>query len=223
MKNTAIEDQMKSYSLEGMDSSQATIKEFKKGSVLVRQGDKPEAVMLLVEGEEKTEILSGDGKTLVVEENKNRGIIGDLELVLDAYCSATVIAMTNLRVVYLPLNYYKEILLASAPFLRLIAKGLGQKLLISSYVGVRTAYFPLKKRLCSFILFNNNEGLFKQNLSSVSEKLGTSYRHLFRVLLELKNEGILIKERKGYRIIDNKKLSSYTKDMEGESNFQMNK
>lgn len=218
-KESKIKELLKLYGLTDIPLSQVKILTYKKGDVIRRQGEESSGVLLLLKGDVKVKILSGDEKSLFVAENKDKGIIGDMELVLNTPCSATVLALSDVEVMYLPTNSYRDILLSSPSFLRMIVEGLAKKLLISSYVGVRTAYFPLKKRLCSYISCNSKNKLFDDNLTEVAEKLGTSYRHLFRVLSELKDEGIIAKEKKGYAILNLDKLLAYTRDMEGESNF----
>lgn len=53
-----------------------------------------------------------------------------------------------------------------------------------------------------------NESLyFNENLTHLSELLGTSYRHLLRTLNDLCKQGVINKEEEGYRVADKERLN----------------
>ena len=76
--------------------------------------------------------------------------------------------------------------------------------------------YPLEKRLASYIntvaIFmespDGDEYLwFNENLTYLAELLGTSYRHLLRTLNDLCTQGVIHKEKEGYRVVDKVHLS----------------
>lgn len=213
-----MEKVLASYGLNGLDRQRAELLSFEADQAIVRQGERCGGVHLLCEGFARIEILSGEGKSLLIGEYRNRGLIGDLELVLSSGWSTTVTAISPVKTLFLPFSFYRKELLRSAPFLLLVAKNLAKSLQASSYANARRAYFPLEQRLAAYLLANAKKGVFRDNLSEVSRKLGTSYRHLFRVLHSLCSQGLL--EKRGtafYRIADRESLEDSVKEMEGES------
>ena len=66
--------------------------------------------------------------------------------------------------------------------------------------------YPLLNRLAAFILYTENEGLYHEKHTEVAEYLSSSYRHLLHTFEQLREKNIVIKEKRGYRIIDRTEL-----------------
>lgn len=64
----------------------------------------------------------------------------------------------------------------------------------------------LESRLCTYIFETSIDDCFSENLSSLCDILGTSYRHLHRTMMKLCEKDILKKHGQNYIIIDRKKL-----------------
>jgi CRP/FNR family putative post-exponential-phase nitrogen-starvation transcriptional regulator len=65
--------------------------------------------------------------------------------------------------------------------------------------------YSLEKRLASFILKYQHNGIYTIPHTDVSEYMNISYRHVLFVMKKFCDDGIL-KKGKGYRIIDHEKL-----------------
>ncbi|MDF2886118.1 MAG: putative transcriptional regulator, Crp/Fnr family, partial [Lacrimispora sp.] len=65
--------------------------------------------------------------------------------------------------------------------------------------------YSLEKRLASFILTHNKDGMYGISHTDVSEYMNVSYRHVLFIMKKFCDERIMKKE-KGYFIADFKRL-----------------
>ncbi|MDU2112737.1 MAG: helix-turn-helix domain-containing protein, partial [Clostridiales bacterium] len=74
---------------------------------------------------------------------------------------------------------------------------------------------PLENRLASYILasYTNEDNNNTENLTQIAEFLGTSYRHLLRVVKEFELEKIIKRDNKKLVILDKDKLEDLAGDL----------
>lgn len=75
--------------------------------------------------------------------------------------------------------------------------------------------YPLENRLASYILasYTNEDSNNTENLTQIAEFLGTSYRHLLRVVKEFELEKIIKRDNKKLVILDKDKLEDLAGDL----------
>ena len=75
--------------------------------------------------------------------------------------------------------------------------------------------YPLENRLASYILasYTNEDSNNTENLTQIAEFLGTSYRHLLRVVKEFELEKIIKRDNKKLVILDKDKLEELAGDL----------
>ena len=75
--------------------------------------------------------------------------------------------------------------------------------------------YPLENRLASYILasYTNEDSNNTENLTQIAEFLGTSYRHLLRVVKEFELEKIIKRYNKKLVILDKDKLEDLAGDL----------
>ena len=100
----------------------------------------------------------------------------------------------------------KKALKENLEFMSLIGKGLAQKLMQSNTNGAINLLHSLEERLCAYMIQASYQGIFCEKLTDVAIWLGTSYRHLLRILEKLCKEQILKKQKGMYLILDEKAL-----------------
>ena len=174
----------------------------KKGGLLCMQEQPLTRLMLMAKGRAKVSIGAAHGGACLMAFFDQEGIIGDLELMNgNENASTTVQALCETRLIVFPFSLYREALLINNTFLRIIATTLAKKLSARSVNSARFVLYPLKTRLMAYLSMAAEKGVFTEKLTELSELLGVSYRHLHRTLLELVEEGILKKERRGYAVL----------------------
>lgn len=63
-----------------------------------------------------------------------------------------------------------------------------------------------RTRIRSYILGAEETGIFRDIMTDTATSVGTSYRHLYRMMGELCSEGIFEKRPSGCRILDYRRL-----------------
>lgn len=174
-----------------------------------------------VDGKAKVINTLSNGKRQLLFFYTNDGILGDLEMFGLTNPYTTVQAASETLCIGLNFRAVGSILEKDPVFLYNLAKNLAFKLSRSSSNSSLNMYYPLENRLCSFINTMavqyakdpSQPRVYKENLSETAEVLGTSYRHLQRTLKGLCEQGILEKEGKSYRVIDENALSTKGEDI----------
>ncbi len=159
-------------------------------------------LLLLMEGKAKIFLTLENGKTLLVAFIEAVELLGDLELCTDRIARNSVQATTQAYCLGMPMSYCEEVMLKNPVFLRLISTELAKKLDNCSSTYAVNMLYPLSSRLAGYLLYMEEEGFFREHLGALSEYLGTSYRHLLRVLNEFLENRVIGREPGGYRILD---------------------
>ncbi len=175
---------------------------FKKGDILITEGECSDYLFFLVSGKMKVFSHSSSGKVMFVSYFRSLQILGETCSLWRKIPTATVQATTNGYCLGISLVRYRETLLNDVKFLRYTCMNLGERLSFMNSNTCITMFDSLESRLASFILKNSKDNIFHYNLTECAELLCTSYRHLLRVLNSFCNNGKLNKSGKYYQILD---------------------
>ena len=109
----------------------------------------------------------------------------------------------------------QEKYLKDSKFLHYISTHLALKLASLSVSNSVNILYPLENRLASYILasYTNEDSNNTENLTQIAEFLGTSYRHLLRVVKEFELEKIIKRDNKKLVILDKDKLEDLAGDL----------
>jgi len=86
-----------------------TLKEFAAGEVLIRQGEPSRCLMAVVEGRVEVRVRQQQGQWHDVAEAGGAMILGEMGLVTDEPCTATVVAKTPVRAMVLPAEQFRRL------------------------------------------------------------------------------------------------------------------
>ena len=180
---------------------------YKAGETILREGMPMEYLLLIISGKAKVCSSTKEGKDLVLCYYVSDGILGDIEMMMDTFVAvSSVVAITDFECVGVPYKQYASELKQNLAFLNRVGKELSFKLLQSSQNCVFTTLYSGEERLCAYILQTSYDDIFCETLTDVSCTIGTSYRHLLRMLKQLSSDGVLIKKENGYYIADRREL-----------------
>ncbi|TGA96024.1 cyclic nucleotide-binding domain-containing protein [Sporolactobacillus shoreae] len=190
--------------------------QFDPGESICGQGDVAQHLFVLVKGKVKIYTTSPEGKTLILSFKMPLEIIGDIEYVRDSDFINTVEAVSSVCMIGVDDHWLKKYADNDPGFLRFLLEIIARKFYIKSNSLSFNLMYPVEVRLASYILsvsFDASDDQFKGWLNSASltdaaNLIGTSYRHLNRVIRKLCLEGLI--ERKKGRILvrDRKGLSA---------------
>lgn len=194
---------------------------FEKGDYLSREGEPIEHLLFFVKGKAKVYINLENGKALLLCFYYPFMMFGDLELVSKKMATTNTVVIDEVHCIALPLNKVRAELLKDSKLMGYVCESLGDKLERASKNGTINLLYPLENRVASYIIatmekvkIEDNELFqFNENLTTLAELLGTSYRHLLRTLNKLVDERLLKKQKGCYVVIEEKKLRALAADI----------
>ena len=120
-----------------------------------------------------------------------------------------VCAATNLTVLAIPRKLFNELMSTSLPFAQLVSKLLANKIYQASMQHSTSMLYPLRCRLSRYLLEESQATgsmTIPIRMVALAQELGASDRHLRRVLNDLRQEGIVTKNRHSIAICDLSRL-----------------
>lgn len=161
----------------------------------------------LVKGKLKIHTSLENGKTVLLRFYKPLSILGDLELLADDTVVTNVTSVTEALLIGIPRDKINQYALDDPTFLRFIIKNLSHKLYTLSNMMALNLTYPLETKLASYLIsITSDENEVRQieelkttNTHEIATLLGTSYRHLNRILQDFVKKGLI--ERKDKKII----------------------
>ncbi|MFC4771418.1 Crp/Fnr family transcriptional regulator [Enterococcus hermanniensis] len=188
---------------------------FNSGDTVFAQGTIYKYIMIVVSGKAKVCTQAPNGKDLVLTYYLSNGLIGNVELMSNTnHAIASVIALSSFECIMVPFENNQDSMFSNLTFITQLAKDLSENLISSAHSYSSNALYSGEERLCSYIIHGAYKNYFFDNLTDVAATIGVSYRHLFRLLNRLCDEGILARDHKGFKIIDRKQLMRHSSEAE---------
>lgn len=180
---------------------------YEAGEYILHEGDPLHFLFVIISGTVKVCVDGKNGKNLTFCNYISSGILGDVGFMLNQYVSTTtVIATTDFSCIAIPLIPNVGILKESPGFLNYVGRELAMKLVWRGNAHVASALFSSEERLCAYILQSQRNGIFHEHLTETAAAIGISYRHVFRIINKLCDQGIMEKTEDGFQILDWEKL-----------------
>lgn len=194
---------------------------FKKNEYICRENEKLNYLYFFVSGKAKVYTTLSNGKSLLLCFYNSFKMLGDVEVVNDDGVYNNVQAIEDTYCIGIPIDKLQISLMYDAKFLKYICNSIGEKLNRCSKNSSINLLYPLENRLASYIIATgeriNKSGIeiirFNENLTEISELLGTSYRHLLRTLNTLCSKGVLKKEYSHYDVENEEMMNALAADL----------
>lgn len=169
----------------------------------------------LVAGTLKVYFVLENGRMILMRFIKPLGVAGDLELGVDRLVKTTVNAVTDCYMLGIDINLLKSLTNDDPVFMRFIINSLGRKLsAVSNAMAINLGY-PLENRFAGYLLSISNlvddrrvQEIKTFDLKEIAMMLGTSYRHLCRVIKDFSELGYIEKKKSQIIIKDFESLES---------------
>jgi CRP-like cAMP-binding protein len=205
---------LQEYRLESVFNEQflpyLSLYHFDQGAIICSQGDLPEYLYVLVKGKIKIYSTSADGKTLILSFKKPLELIGDIEYIRNIEIINTVEAISPVTTIAISYRWLKAIGNEHPPLLHFFLDMISEKLYTKTLSLSQSLIHPVEVRLASYLLSNLSDDSASTliNIKDTANFIGTSYRHLNRVIEQFTKEE-LVERRKGYIVV--KDLAGLTK------------
>ncbi len=156
----------------------------------------------LVAGTLKVYFVLENGRMILMRFIKPLGVAGDLEIGIDRMVKTTVNAVTDCYLIGIDINLLKTLTNDDPVFMRFIIGSLGRKLsAVSNAMAINLGY-PLENRFAGYLLSISDlvedrrvQEIKTFDLKEISMMLGTSYRHLCRVIKDFSDLGYIEKKK----------------------------
>ncbi|OZM55780.1 Crp/Fnr family transcriptional regulator [Lottiidibacillus patelloidae] len=215
-----MNDYMQKYQLEAIFNREIipflSLYSFEQGEHICEQGDPSKYLYFLVKGKLKIYTSSAEGKTLILSFKTPLDVIGDIEYVQEIPIINTVEAVSETHMLGIPYDKLKKYANRHAPFLQFLLKAITQKFHMKSNSMNLNLMYPVEVRLASYLLsityeeqvVQKEEQISTANVTDIANLIGTSYRHLNRVILKLCKDGLIERKDKAIVIQDREGLKS---------------
>ncbi|SIS76495.1 Crp/Fnr family transcriptional regulator [Salimicrobium salexigens] len=184
--------------------------EMKQGEVLWEKNDTLDHLYFLVDGKIKIHTSSAEGNGLILRFKNPLAVIGDVEYVKGTDVFHTVESVTDGHLMKIPFARLRQEEKENTAFLHFLLEVITHKFYTEAHASTLNMLYNTDVRLASYLLSLTDDGkgsLFHEEmrpetLKETAEVIGTSYRHLNRVLRDFEDEGILEKHRGIIKITD---------------------
>lgn len=184
------------------------LKAFRAGERLFSQGDKADTVYFLVEGKLKISMLSPEGKRLILAFKTPFDIVGDIEYIQHCPFINTVEAVMDTMVIRIPNGVLQTEMADNTAWLQFLLETITRKFEMKSRAMNFNLLYSVDVRVASYLLSMTPEKpvIDSTSLVDMADLIGTSYRHLNRVLQQLQRNGWIMKKRGTITLLDREAL-----------------
>lgn len=181
---------------------------FQNGQRLFSQDDEAHTLYFLVKGKLKISMLSPEGKRLILAFKTPFDIVGDIEYIRDCNFINTVEAVTDIEVIGISHHTLRKHMNENAAWLQFLLRTITRKFESKSRAMNFNLLYTVDVRVASYLLSMTptQPVLDSTSLIDMADLIGTSYRHLNRVLQQFEQAGWLVKKRGKITLIDRKAL-----------------
>jgi CRP/FNR family putative post-exponential-phase nitrogen-starvation transcriptional regulator len=185
---------------------------YEKGEIIYNSGMDINYFYLLVEGKLKVYYLTESGRIFQVDFSEPLDLLGDLEFLNSKVSQHYVESIERSVLIGIPMERLKKEVESDAEFFKFMCRFLSRKLSKTSQTMLQGFMYPLKNRFATYIhkLIPKGENvIYNFKVGQTADILGTSPRHLSRIIKEFSEVGVLKKDGSKLIILDYKNLCEF--------------
>lgn len=175
-----------------------------KGDVLLRQGDRGDSLLILLEGQARITVYTGNGREIVLEYAGAGAVLGEIALLDGGERTASVIAMGPVRYLSIGRGAFEALLAGNHRIALRIMRELALRLRVANQTIETDRAYAAAPRLARFLLrLMRGEGaLITLSQTELSMFAGISRENINRQLSIWSQAGVTTVEPGGIRIND---------------------
>lgn len=192
-----------------------TLHQYEKNEEILIAGEPLDYFYFIVEGKAKIFTRTENGKSVLLRFTRPLSELGSLELLhKNRHVNTCITAQFPTRVIRIAFNDLEKHALHDPVFLKYIVSRLSHKLETESNKSSLNSTYPFKNRLASYLISITEmkgeriDEIRIDKMTELATYLGTSYRHLTRVVKELEAEAIIKRTHKKFVILNYKALEN---------------
>lgn len=188
--------------------SHVSLWRYQQGELICSKGDKREYMYLLVKGKLKIFTTTKEGKTFILCFKNPLEAIGDIEYVQQTDMVNTVEAVTEVHMLRISHQALMRHAKDDPRVLAFLLKGITNKFYTKSNDLSFHLLYPVEVRLASYLLSvltgDDDARARPLRLTDAASLIGTSYRHINRVIQQFQEKGLIERRRGKITICDQK-------------------
>lgn len=187
------------------------LQSFEAGEVMLDEGVEMTSLLYLVEGTMKVTASVGNGKSLLLRFNHPFAVIGDIEFIRHVPVQSQITAVTDCLCIALSFEYLRRFEMNNAAFLKSLLQHVTYKLQTNTTASRVNLLSSVDQRFASYLLSvtDSEDFAYEMQYASISEiadLLGTTHRHLNRVIKQLVEQHVIEKNRRFIHILNKEAL-----------------
>lgn len=206
--------------LSSFDLNKIQLRSYVKGECMITGGEPLHNIYFLVEGKVKVFTITPEDKKLIIRFVKAPVTLGDIEFANEEAAMNFVEASTDCMAICISYKNVKETIGNNPSFLYFLLKSIAQKFRTKTNFTSFIVLYPVEVRFASYLLSistDSEETLFREDMKNsslidIADMIGTSYRHLNRVIQKLCHEQIIERVNGSIHIKNIDKLRKLAKD-----------
>lgn len=178
-------------------------------------GDRLESMFILVQGKLKIHTLLPNGKSMLVRFARPMSVIGDVELLRQYPVKNEVESVGDSLLLVAGRKMLLKELEDNTALLRFLMGELSHKMYTLGQTSALNLLYPVENRFASYLMSlfadavggHRVEEIRTSSLTETADLLGTSYRHLNRIVHRFIEEGIIERKKGRLSVLDADKLA----------------
>lgn len=185
----------------------ARLQQAVKGEVLLRQGDRGDSILILLDGQARVTVYTANGREIVLDYAGPGDVLGEIALLDGGERTASVIAMGALRYLSLDRAAFEALVASNHRMALRIMRALAQRLRMTNQTIETDRAYTAAPRLAHFLLRllkqdENGEPVIALSQTELSMFAGIARENINRQLAIWSQAGITAVESGGIRILD---------------------
>ncbi|MEN1936552.1 Crp/Fnr family transcriptional regulator [Paenibacillus sp. 102] len=209
-----LETKLREYHIEEMFNREKqppfTLQQYGQDEIVLLEGSELESLLFLVEGKVKITSSVETGKSLLLRFVQPFSIIGDIELVRNVSVQSQVKAVNECLLIGLHFDYIKQYEMNNPRFLHTLLEHVSYKLQTCTTASRVNLLASVENKFASYLMStisSDPDNIFgmelkTSNIKEIADLLGTTYRHLNRVIHSLSEKKIIERDKNSIRILN---------------------
>lgn len=197
--------------------SQIQYRVYQKNELIVRAGEEIDGLYFLVDGKYYVSSLEVTGKELLLRYCQKPAILGDIELFERCIVQSNCVAAEICEFVFISKQLYEQQLKYDADFTQLLLKELAYKLRTCTILSRVNALSAVSVRLaayfCTIEMSQGNDYITTSSLDEVAALIGTTKRHVNRILKQWSEEGLISRQGDTIKVLDWSTMNAYSEQV----------
>lgn len=187
-----------------------TLQQYEQDEIILLEGIEMESILFLVEGKVKITSSVETGKSLLLRFVQPFSIIGDIELIQNVPVQSQVKAVNKCLLIGLHFDYIKKHEMNNPKFLHTLLEHVSYKLQTCTSASRVNLLASVENKFASYLMSTispESDNIFGRelktsNIKEIADLLGTTYRHLNRVIHSLSQKKIIERDKNSIRILN---------------------